>query len=190
VHQLFRNAIFNTAPVVFGLRLKPFSLAHAYVLEAFDSPYMRAGADPTIEDMALLVWVCSQDAYPFERMTAAMLHPRLQKKMARWGRRVRVQDIPGECDKVREYLTVGNDHPARHFKEGQRRDPRTPWPLVIFVKLKQAGISDERAWNQPLPMSTAIKLTVDWLGGDNSLRSEFEQQSLDAQRAALKDRAP
>jgi hypothetical protein len=46
VHQLFRNAIFNTAPVVFGLRLKPFSLAHAYVLEAFDSPYMRAGADP------------------------------------------------------------------------------------------------------------------------------------------------
>lgn len=190
MHQLFRNAIFQRAPVVFGRQLRPFSLAHAYVLEAFESPYMRGGADPTIEDMALLVWVCSQDAYPFERLADEMLDPRLQKRMAKWGRRVRSQDLAAEADKVRQYLMVAHDQPARYFREGALRKPSMPWPLVIFVRLKQAGFDEATAWNQPLPMSTAIKLTVDWLAGDDSMENDDQRAAINRMKADLSKKQP
>lgn len=178
MHQLFRNAVFQRPPVVLGRQLKPFSLAHAMFLLACDSPYFHVGADPTIEDMAFLVWVCSQDAYPFGPIADAMLDDRTQKAMRKWGvqwsRKTRMTSMIEDSVKLTDYLISANDRPPRYFADGTQRNPKTPWPLTMVVKLMMNGTPVAQAWNQPMALSTSVKLTIDFLEGDDSLQSERE----------------
>lgn len=64
--QLYADACFPKERwTVAGIKLEPFSLGHALILESIDSPFLDL-REPEFEDFMFALWICSRRVKPSE----------------------------------------------------------------------------------------------------------------------------
>lgn len=157
-----------------GVQLRAFTLAHAYALMVMDSPWLTCAVAPSLDDLAVAVWVCSRDCYPLESVVVEMGERGAVRWMKRLGKRWDYRRAQADFDAFAQYITDYSETPDRFVKDSARRLNRVPWPLAVATALIRGGFDARSAWTMPLNQAFAHKLAADFLDGDDSLLSEEE----------------
>lgn len=140
--------------VVLRKKLQGFSLGHAFLLEAMESPFMRGG-NITLGDLAVAVLVCSM---PFAKARKYLMRPasKLQRDAEWWGFwcRLRGFDFLTEVEKFKDYIGAYSEFPDAYHKQATKRH-KTALPQSIRLAWCLMGKMPEAdVW--ACPMSRAL----------------------------------
>jgi hypothetical protein len=171
----FLNAMLARRSVVAGVRLRPLTLAQAYCLAAWESPYFTPRAEPvTLSDFGLALWTCTQDCWPFERFADSVIQGKPDKALTRWGRRYDIARFDEDSIALSSHIAWHCAVPDRFMEQGQKsRGNSAPWPLVVALILMER-LPEDRVWRLPMPLALAYKIAADNAGGDHTWKSEAE----------------
>lgn len=172
-------------PLVLNKRLRPFSLWHAHVLEAFDSPLMDGGpAD--VQDVIFAAWVCSR--------THAESSDWLRNRRAdiaddckAWGATVTPESVTAAGETIREYI---RNHTRTVYRHGHKaEESAAQWTLVYLAFICGGRLDGEtvaRAWDTPINLAYALSVTAQISAGDETFFTESMEAGLQAARQAVK----
>lgn len=186
----YTSACFPDRWRILGLRLQPFCLGHALLLERYGSPFANAfQGEPIGEvgfaDLLLAIFICSK---PYPQAAEAMgrglgLSYRLFAWRCWWFAWRRPYAFVGRAAMFQRYMFDGVDGP-KTFSHGESgRPPGTPMLLAV----KQAGVI--------VGYSPAEALTVPWSQLLWEIAARKEAAGLlevlnDAEREAINRREP
>ena len=131
-------------------KLQDFTVGHAFLLEAMDSPFMKGGKI-TIFDLAVAVLLCSM---PFRKARAILQRPPyfLSRLATRWGLycRLRGFKIGDEIQKFMDYISAYTEMPEIWVdKKKKGKKSAVPFSLRLAWTL-MSKMDEEEAWNCPL----------------------------------------
>ena len=135
------------APVVLGVRLVPYTVGHAIVLQRLGSPFVMGGEiNPT--DLVEAVTVCSQS--PLESIKS--IKTRFSGLMLwLWGKRIVKMNALVESDKFQLWLKEQSTAPEVLMEAGSKsKTPAMPWPERVLVGCLNIGIAPDDAIQMPL----------------------------------------
>lgn len=135
------------APVVLGVRLVPYTVGHAILLQRLRSPYVLGG-EITSSDLAEAVLVCSQA--PLESIKSIKS---IWKDLALWlwGKRIQRMNLLAESDKFQLWLKEQSTAPEVLMEAGAKsKKPAMPWPERVLVGCLNIGIGSDDAIKMPL----------------------------------------
>lgn len=135
------------APIVLGVRLVPYTVGHAIVLQRLGSPFVMGGEiNPT--DLVEAVTVCSQS--PLESIKS--IKSRFSGLMLwLWGKRIVKMNALVESDKFQLWLKEQSTAPEVLMEAGSKsKTPAMPWPERVLVGCLNIGISADDAIKMPL----------------------------------------
>jgi len=135
------------APVVLGVRLVPYTVGHAIVLQRLGSPFVMGGEiNPT--DLVEAVTVCSQS--PLESIKS--IKSRFSGLMLwMWGKRIERMNALVESDKFQLWLKEQSTAPEVLMEAGSKsKTPAMPWPERVLVGCLNIGIATDDAIQMPL----------------------------------------
>ena len=135
------------APVVLGVRLVPYTVGHAIVLQRLRSPYVLGG-EITPSDLAEAVLVCSQS--PLESIKSIKS---IWKDLALWlwGKRIQRMNLLAESDKFQLWLKEQSTAPEVLMEAGTKsKKPAMPWTERVLVGCLNIGIGPDDAVKMPL----------------------------------------
>ena len=135
------------APVVLGVRLVPYTVGHAIVLQRLGSPFVMGGEiNPT--DLVEAVTVCSQS--PLESIKS--IKSRFSGLMLwLWGKRIERMNALVESDKFQLWLKEQSTAPEVLMEAGSKsKTPAMPWPERVLVGCLNIGIAPDDAIQMPL----------------------------------------
>ena len=135
------------APVVLGVRLVPYTVGHAIVLQRLGSPFVMGG-EIQPENLVEAVTVCSQS--PLESIRS--IKSRWSGLMLwLWGKRIQQMDLIAECDKFQLWLKEQSTAPEVLMESGSKsKRPAMPWPERVLVGCLNIGIAPDDAIQMPL----------------------------------------
>lgn len=191
--RVFLQAAMATPPTVLGVRLRPLSIGHAYLLRAIGSPFTVGGSvDRT--DLAAAVLICSRGWHAGRALLMGE-HGGLETAAYRLGESVQTQtaDMPedereawfrAELDRFDDYLELYREIPE-HYTTGNEKSYRGPWEWHAVRMLCQNGLarSKTQAWNTPLNEAMCWRAVVVEHQGDDSIQTQRDRE-LTAMRAA------
>jgi hypothetical protein len=150
VDALAAESFLNVEHRVFGLRLRPLSLGHAFTLEAVGNPFYfgRLGSPA---ELRLAAWVCSRE--PLAALNTSTL------RFALWRWWTRYLKLPIEAEKWKAYVADYVAPPQlwnkqRKAGEEEPKPSRIPNTVNTVVRLMRLGMSERQAWATPVGMST------------------------------------
>ena len=170
---------------VLGVRLRPFSLAHAYVLLAMDSPFAQTATPampPSLADLSAAVAVCGMECWPLDRVGSQLARRFTPRRARRWGKRVGMTASPEAFAAFGDYLDHFSQSPPRHIPAKQRRQCPIPWPVAIATGLQRDGYEPREAWTMPLNKAFALRTTGQYLDGDDTYLPEADANLLEEAR--------
>lgn len=135
------------APVVLGVRLVPYTVGHAIVLQRLRSPFVMGGEiAPT--DLVEAVTVCSQS--PLESIRS--IKSRWSGLVLwLWGKRIAKLNLLAESDKFHVWLKDQSTAPEVLIEAGTKsKAPAMPWPERVLVGCLNIGIAPDDAVQMPL----------------------------------------
>ena len=135
------------APVVLGVRLVPYTVGHAILLQRLRSPYVLGG-EITSSDLAEAVLVCSQS--PLESIKSIKS---IWKDLALWlwGKRIQRMNLIVESDKFQLWLKEQSTAPEVLMEAGAKsKRPAMPWTERVLVGCLNIGIGPDDAIRMPL----------------------------------------
>ena len=135
------------APIVLGVRLVPYTVGHAIVLQRLGSPFVMGG-EIQPENLVEAVTVCSQS--PLESIKS--IKSRWSGLMLwLWGKRIQQMDLIVECDKFQLWLKEQSTAPEVLMESGSKsKTPAMPWPERVLVGCLNIGIAPDDAIQMPL----------------------------------------
>ena len=135
------------APIVLGVRLVPYTVGHAIVLQRLGSPFVMGG-EIQPENLVEAVTVCSQS--PLESIRS--IKSRLSGLMLwLWGKRIERMNVLSECDKFQLWLKEQSTAPEVLMESGSKpKTPAMPWPERVLVGCLNIGIAPDDAIQMPL----------------------------------------
>lgn len=172
----YAKAFFSAPPVVFGKRLRPFSLGHSFLLEAIGNP-VAMGEPYSPQDAAVFAKVCTMTFA--EALAFLNDEDAARKEMERMGAKCGGADWLAECAKIDEYFRATFECiPERWEQDGDKSEMRVPVQLAFFQVLRgTAAITPElenAIWDMPYGRAAAYAAVAGWAKGDESLMSEKE----------------
>ena len=135
------------SPVVLGVRLVPYTVGHAILLQRLRSPYVLGG-EITSSDLAEAVLVCSQS--PLESIKSIKS---IWKDLALWlwGKRIQRMNLIVESDKFQLWLKEQSTAPEVLMEAGTKsKRPAMPWTERVLVGCLNIGIGPDDAVKMPL----------------------------------------
>ena len=159
MYECHINAVLLRPGVIMGQELRPFTLGHAFLLEAQDSPFICGGA-VEFADLVFAVVICSM---PWEEARALVMDERrLIKAAAKWGRRVgrKKYDIKEACAEFATYIKSYFDTVDVLEDPEKKADP-CPTALPIAARMAWAlmeRMTEAEAW--ACPMGKALMYCV------------------------------
>jgi len=135
------------APIVLGVRLVPYTVGHAIVLQRLRSPFVIGGeVAPT--DLVEAVTVCSQS--PLESIRS--IKSRYSGLVLwLWGKRIERMNLVVESDKFQLWLKEQSTAPEVLMESGSKsKTPAMPWPERVLVGCLNIGIAPDDAIQMPL----------------------------------------
>jgi hypothetical protein len=175
------NAFLILPGRVLGRQLRPLTLAHYWILEAVDSPYVT-GAVPAYADTVFAAFVLSHHP-AFVRWL--MVRPALMRFVfAAWGRRYKGMNIIGDMRAFSEYWKAYTAWPKQWDKGGPSK--RSCLPTSIKLVWTIAGkVGERRAWSMPMPLAVAyFTAEAEWNGAEFKTEHDEYLKSLNAQPKA------
>jgi hypothetical protein len=171
--QLYADACFpNERWTVCGVKLKPFSLGHALVLQSIGSPFL--GFEPIgLDDLMFALWVCSRDVTPGENPLRDKLplswriHARFLKRIAEkdrqriWNSAMAMQSYVFESLWFKPPIATRNNNLCRD----------STCPLLVPMKrslMTQWGRTEQEVYRMPLRQAKFEHCA--WLEHEGALR--------------------
>jgi len=140
--------------VVLHKKLQDFTVGHAFLLDAIESPFM-VGGKLGLGDLVVAALLCSKS---FQDAKKYLLQPPplLMKKAERWGWwcRLRGFNEVEEIVKFKEYIAAYTEMADPYTKPGAKTQ-RSAMPMAVRVAwCLMERMTEEDAWN--CPMSRAL----------------------------------
>lgn len=173
MQDAYAATVLAETPTILGKRLAPFSLGHAHILEAINSPFMGNGL-AELSDLVLAVTICHKRAFGPDRF-ALQLDEKLERECKRWGKQQANANFAEEVQRFRHYIRAHTNAPQR-WNKGESV-MRIPWTLALFHSITNGIINEASelfAWNMPLPFAIAYNAAKMAATGDDSLKSDEE----------------
>lgn len=175
----FARSMFLEPPVIAGVRLRAFSLYHAYVLEQLESPYIAGGVPSKAQTITALI-VCStlrsQGAGPALRFWLCM------RTRFAWHCRLffcRHQKI---ADRLIEHIAAYFAVPEMYRKPDASAPPASnksgaPWQWnVAVVCSSELRIDWARVWDMPICEAACMKAICDERAGGGTIAYRFNRE--------------
>jgi hypothetical protein len=178
----FFQALCCQPVTVFGVKLKPFSLSHSYLLDGLDNPWPKH-ANGSRSALIHAVWVCSQD---HDANVTQVLRPPLWRMF--WTSvRSRRFDYATERQAFVQYMANYMEIPDHWYSgAGSSKGFRAPWQFHFAMGLTQhCGMTLREAWNTPVALARCWYDVWAEKQGDDSLVSVREQELAKAEGLAL-----
>lgn len=177
--EAFANAFLVAPPTVLGVRLRPFSIGHAYILEATESPFFRIGdKPPELWEFCVAVQVCSRtfrDALDFCLTGAGV-------DRDKWAESCAGYDMAEEALKLARYMASYHTSPEKWKTHGDK-PPRAPWMIQLAAAVvghgPLCGQTLDDALNMPLSEALVLSAARSAYMGDESLITEEEKKSVE-----------
>lgn len=141
---LAAEAFLNAEHEVFGLKLLPLSLGHAFTLEAIGNPFYH-GRLGTEQELRVAVWVCSRPPLFIPKMDGKDCAKWLEKKF----------EFVDEASKWAAYVADYCAPPQfwnKAPKAGEERSEPSGIPnnISTAVRLMRLGFTEQQAWATPV----------------------------------------
>ena len=135
------------APTVLGVRLVPYTVGHAIVLQRLRSPYVLGG-EITPSDLVEAVLVCSQPPLESIKSIKSIWRDAL---LWLWGKRIAKMNLMVESDKFQLWLKEQSTAPEVLVEAGTKsKRPAMPWPERVLVGCVSLGIDADKALQIPI----------------------------------------
>lgn len=147
----YATACFSDTWHILKIKLRPFTLGHALLLQRLESPFLIGGRRPDGTDLALAVLVCS---VPWER-AARQAEGRMLGWRMRW-LRVPVENIWGGVRAFEDYLREAHDGPEFWVRDqGSKKSPlHAPYYQTLkLTQMTQFHKSEREALSTPLRLA-------------------------------------
>lgn len=132
---------------ILGQRLTPFSLGHLVLLRRFGSVFAVPGGQPTIDDLAFAVFVCSQT---YEEAASALAAPALPERIKAWAGHLEPFDLVEKIALFERYLIAGSQCPEMNEDGAMHRQPGAPFIHRVRIVLQgRLNYSSSEAMNCP-----------------------------------------
>jgi len=140
---LAAEAFLNATHTIYGLRMRPLSIGHAFALEAIGSP-LYEGKRGTEADLLLAAWMCSRP--PLAQLDCSGL------RYAIWRYLAGKMDFAEQRRRWETY--VGDYSAAPQFWKKQsssKYEPsKIPSSISTVVGLMKLGMTEAQAWATPV----------------------------------------
>ena len=146
MRKWFDRALYVEPPVILGLRLRRFTLGHAWALDEVGSPYLLGESD-TLTDLLIAVFICSQKPTEAKR-DMSRWWARLYFYL--WGLRCRKLSFVKERDRFLDYLTESMTAPEAippNAKDAKSLNAPFHWRLMAMLMV-DFGMSKAEALEQ------------------------------------------
>lgn len=135
------------APIVLGVRLVPYTVGHAIVLQRLRSPYVLGG-EITPSDLVEAVLVCSQSPLESIKSIKSVWRDLI---LWLWGKRIAKMNLMVESDKFQLWLKEQSTAPEVLVEAGTKsKRPAMPWPERVMVGCVSLGIDPDKALQIPI----------------------------------------
>ena len=135
------------APVVLGVRLVPYTVGHAIVLQRLGSPFVMGG-EIQPENLVEAVTVCSQSPLESIRSIKSAWNGLM---LWLWGKRIQRMNLLVESDKFQLWLKEQSTAPEVLMESGSKsKRTAMPWPERVLVGCLNIGIAPDDAIQMPL----------------------------------------
>lgn len=192
-NENFAEAWLNADHKVFGLKLRPFSNWHKFLLLSLKSPILENKENVSISDVYMACVVCRQE-YPEAKLDVSLLDTfrvwRYRKKTT---------------SQFQSFMTYLNDYVAYpEFWESEEQSGKKrgapPEPLSAMTSLINMGFSEKEAWDMPTgkaywyvsAYAQSQGADIDFITADEmSMQDEWAaiQAEMDAKEAEFKKNA-
>lgn len=183
----YKNALVTKPPKVLGLRLRPFSVIHAALLEAAESPFLVGGL-PQPQDVILAVYLCRQK-YPRVLQTFDGESLAFRWFMFRNLFRFQLCNMDQAIQRLQEYLEAYLQGPERvQWEDAKTKPLKVPWVFALIHRLsggRHDGETLKGLWNMPVNLAFAHAAAVGEANGDDSLISEEDVNRIAAAKKRL-----
>jgi hypothetical protein len=141
---------------VCGMTVPPLSVWHVYALENIGNQFFADNGNPTIDDVASVMMIASQDMANGKRLLWSEGFKSLVSK--RVVRKIRKHTHRHCIEACKEYVEECTRHGRRMKKSdgGTCVPAGTPEPWSIVCNLLRCGVSFNDAWNMPYAQARAI----------------------------------
>ena len=148
----YLSALYPDEHRVLGLRLHPFTLGHALLLERLENPFLVGGRLPGLGDLRLALALCLR-SYP--RALALVEQPRrlrLALILGTW--RATARALPWGIAQMFDYIRVFQQHPDCWGGRGGGRAMGTPFfQAVKLTHVMHLGKTELQALCTPLALA-------------------------------------
>jgi hypothetical protein len=174
------NAFLIKPGRVLGRKLKPLTLAHYWLLEAVESPYV-CGMAPTYKDTVFAVFLLSMRP-PTARWM--LMRPRLMRLVfSTWGHFNKSLNIVGDMRAFQEYWDAYTARPNAYESAGKSRASCLPTSIKLAWAL-MGKVGERRAWSLPLPLALAYYTAeAEWNGTEYVTEHDKHMAKLNAELA-------
>jgi len=166
-------------PKIFGRKLKPFSLGHAYILDVYESAYVGASMESSAKELIFALWVCG---HTYSDAMVRLRSGRFKWEMFCYGRRFREKYFNEASVILSDYIDSYTTTPERWKKQnGSGSTLRVPWQMATVWRLCGGRLSPdtvEWAWNLPVCDAMAFCAVAAASEGDKDLISEDEYEAV------------
>lgn len=156
------------APKVLGVRLVPYTIGHALILQRLGSPYVFGG-EIKPNDLAEAVIVCSQS--PFDSIKT-IKSPFKNLLLILWGFKISKMDLVEESKIFRAWIDAQSTAPEVLMESGSRKRLAIPWPERLLIALSSLGIDGNDGIEMPIGDAERLVLAHAEMSGKVDLWSD------------------
>jgi hypothetical protein len=140
---LAAEAFLNATHTIYGLRMRPLSIGHAFALEAIGSPFYT-GALGDASQLQLAAWICSRPAL------AAFDATGFQFRL--WSYLAAKSDFDTQAARWAVYVADYCAPPQFWSKQNKEKTEPSKIPSAIstVVRLMRLGMTEREAWQTPV----------------------------------------
>lgn len=159
----FYQAFLEGDHKILGKKLKPFSLWHQFLLSALESPVAGDVTKMRLEDIAILVRICSTN-FP----NSPIIKPSLFDAIRLFFIGRKEKRISKVAKSLNEYLSSNTSTPQFWTKkDGDSKTQTAPAVLSVVSFLISKGFDEATAWNMSAGRAKWYEACItDRLGGD------------------------
>jgi hypothetical protein len=170
----FQALYYASPPRVFGMRLKPFSLSHSYILSGLENGWIQSG-EGSRPELLHAVWVCSRS---HKENATAIINPPLIR-MATAAILSKCYDYETGRGIFKQYVSDYIELPEHWRGESDGKSFRAPWQYHFAMNAaNHCGISIGEAWDMPVSLARCYYDVYAEKQGDDSLVSQTEIENM------------
>ena len=166
-------------PTILGVRLRPFSLGHAFILDAAGNGYAPGvDGDGSVGELLVALRVCSLDWTAAREFCREGMDPEAVKA---WADACNAESLTSAAGALRSHVVGSLTIPKRWKKDGAESKARVPWPLQCLAALLDGGpmtpANVEAAWNTHVGEAFCLIAGRGAYQGDDSIMSEEDEKA-------------